>query len=355
MDAPGSATQAKFRARYRGALTVCLLLIAYASLYPLVPLRAPAPLALGEFLKPRYFGHFDGLLNMVAYMPLGALACLVFRQGATTRMAVARATAAGFAFSLAMESCQLFVPFRVASSYDVAANTLGALAGALAFVDPVYALATRPLGAMRDRMAIAGSWGDAGLVLVALWLLAALNPALPFFEAGNIGAEEGTLLPGTLSAIAVGMSVCGFGLFISVLLKGPAGAFRLTLLLLTLALWLKFAMASLMLKPHLSAEWVTEGRVLGLLGGLVVFYPLRRFGRAGRIYLAILLLLAGTLFTKIYGEYSALEELLRFFAWPHGQLASFATLTRYIHETWPLGALAFLAALFLWERKVAVR
>ncbi len=153
-----------------------------------------------------------------------------------------------------------------------------------------------------------------------------------------------------VTAGSVALSVAGFGFFVSVVLKGPGGALRWTLLLLTAALWCKFAMASVMLKPHLSAGWVTEGRVMGLAAGLVAFAPLRGVRRTGRIYLAIVLTLAGALLAKIFGAYSALGDFLRLFSWPYGQLATFATLTRWIHEAWPVLALAWLVALFVWRR-----
>jgi hypothetical protein len=262
-----------------------------------------------------------------------------------------KAVAACAAFSLAMEALQLFVTHRVATVYDVLANAVGALAGTLVFAEPLHALVTHPLAKARERLVTAGGWGDAGLVLVVLWLLAQLNPALPFFEAGNIGGE-GDPGPGEflVTAGSVALSVAGFGFFVSVVLKGPGGALRWTLLLLTVALWCKFAMASVMLKPHLSAGWVTEGRVAGLAAGLLAFAPLRGWQRTGRIYLAIVLTLAGALFAKIFGAYSELADFLRLFAWPHGQLATFATLTRWIHEAWPVLALAWLIALFVWRR-----
>jgi hypothetical protein len=58
-------------------------------------------------------------------------------------------------------------------------------------------------------------------------------------------------------------------------------------------------------------------------------------------------LLAGALFAKIFGEYSELTDFLRLFQWPYGQLASFATLTRWLHEAWPLFALGWLVARFV--------
>ena len=316
-----------------------------------MPLRPPGPDALAVFLRPKVLLEFDVALNAAAYVPLGALACLILRASNPPWSARMKAVAWCAALSLAMEMLQLFVPNRVASLYDLLANTAGAFAGTLVFAEPLNALAMHPLAQARERLVASGAWGDAGLVFVALWLLAQLNPALPFFEAGNIGGE-GDPYPVELlvTAGSVALSVAGFGLFVSVVLKGPGGALRWTLLLLTVALWCKFAMASVMLKPHLSAGWVTEGRIAGLVAGLLAFGPLRVLRRTARIYLAIVLTLAGALFAKIFGAYSALDDFLRLFSWPYGQLATFATLTRYIHEAWPVLALAWLCALFVWRR-----
>lgn len=359
-SAPGNTARASSQpaerplpGRHRGALLICALVLAYASLYPFHPLRLPANDASALFFRPRYLVGFDLALNALAYVPLGALACMVLRAaGDALPRAILKATLGGAAFSLAMELAQLFVPFRVASFFDVAANGAGALAGALLFTDPIYRAVTRPVGLARERLVIPGPWGDAGLVLLALWMLAQLNPALPFFEAGSIAAGtaepwqvEGSLL--ALQVIAVALSVCGFGLFACVILNGPGGALRFTGLLLTAALWLKFATAAMMLKPTLAAEWVNEARVIGLAAGLLLFIPLRNFARRPRTYLAILLVLAGALFANIVGDYRPLDDLVRLFNWPHGQLMTFASLTRYLHEVWPLAALVFLIGLFV--------
>jgi len=340
--------------RFQGALVVCTLLIGYASLYPFVPLRLPGEDALAAFfLRPRHVVAFDVWVNVLAYVPLGALACHRFRQlGSAHPMRLALGFAA--ALSLLLETCQLFIPTRVGTIFDVIANAAGAGLGILAFVAPVHSLATRPLTEMRDRLFTPGLWGDAGLVLVMLWLLAQLNPALPFFGAGNIvegvpDQDDAVLL----QTIAVGMSICGFALFVSSIMRGAGGALRVTLILLSIALWLKFVAGSFMLKPHFSAEWVSSGRMVGLAAGLLAFIPMRRLGRLARVYLAIVLVLAGALFAKIFGAYSAIDELLRLFSWPHGQLAGFATLTRFLHELWPFAALVFLIGLFFHTRKIS--
>ena len=341
--------------RYRGSLAVWLLLLAYASLYPFGPARLPSPGAIGEFFShPRYVVPFDVALNVVAYLPVGVLASLGFARAADRRGAMAKAIAFGAAWSFAMESCQLFIPGRVASVYDLGANTAGTLLGALAVADPFYSVVARPLGRWREEIFVPGAWGDAGLVLVVLWLIAQLNPALPFFGAGNIAAPGETAPEASaLEWWAVGLGTCGFGLFVSVILRGEQGSLRMTLLLMSGALWLKFVAASLMLQPTFSDEWVTTGRLVGLAGGTAALAPLRRLPRAGRAYLAMLAILAGALLAKIFGAYSPLADLLRLFRWPYGQLANFTTLTRLVHELWPLAALTFLVALFLRDRRTA--
>ena len=154
---------------------------------------------------------------------------------------------------------------------------------------------------------------------------------------------------------AVGISVCGFGLFVSALLRSDHGSLRTTLALLSVALWLKFMAASFMLQPHFAEDWLSVGRVIGLAAGIAALVPLRRMPRLARIYLAFVLLLAGALFAKIFGAYSAIDELVKLFRWPYGQLAGFATLTRFLHEGWALLAVAYLIGLFFHERRERAR
>jgi VanZ family protein len=343
------------RGRFSGSAAVWILLLAYASLYPFVPLRMPVGESITSiFGGVRYITGFDVTVNVLAYVPLGMLVCRHFLQGgSTTRSAILKATAFGAVFSACMETAQFFIPGRISSIYDTIANTMGTLLGALSFAEPWYSIATKPLGEKREALVIPGAWGDAGLVLLAIWIIAQLNPALPFFGAGNIvgnGLEMDDLT--ILASAAAAMSVWGFGLFVSVLLARDQGGLRVTLVLLSVALWLKFTAASLMLQPHFSEEWMSAGRIVGLVVGVLLLVPTRRFPRMARTYLALVLILAGALFSKIAGAYSPLDEFLRVFRWPYGQLANFATLTRFLHELWPFAAVGFLIALFLRSRRV---
>ncbi len=337
--------------RFGSSALAWALLIAYASLYPFATLRLPSPESLQGFF--RIAGRIiasDVAFNVAAYVPFGLILTLAFRTRGEGTRAILRSVGVAAAFSLSMEIAQLFVVGRVSSAVDFIANTAGAAIGAAAFLDPFYSLATKPLGAIREHQLIPGAWGDVGLALLALWLLAQTNPALPFFGAGDVarGIEADY---GALQWAAVAMGICGFSLFLSVLGQGERGSLRAALVLLSIALWLKFAMTSIMLQPHATDDWARGGRVEGIAVGLLAFIPLRRLPRLGRAYLAFVLILAGALFAKVFGAYSAMEEFLRLFRWPHGQLASFASLTRFLHELWPFAAVAYLVGLFFHVRR----
>ena len=56
-------------------------------------MRLPAADALAIFLRPRYVLEFDLALNVLAYVPLGALACLNIRATNTEGIAMAKAIA----------------------------------------------------------------------------------------------------------------------------------------------------------------------------------------------------------------------------------------------------------------------
>ena len=83
--------------RFRGAALTWLLLLGYASLYPLVPLReASWDLVSSAFARPKYITTFDTIVNVLAYMPLGLIMTLLFREGGVSRPgAIARAFAFG--------------------------------------------------------------------------------------------------------------------------------------------------------------------------------------------------------------------------------------------------------------------
>ncbi|HEY1221047.1 MAG TPA: VanZ family protein, partial [Bryobacteraceae bacterium] len=158
----------------------------------------PEPVSLLLHSWPAVWDRFvlrDVVINVLLYMPLGAVACLAWLPR-FPRAAAAAATAFGFALSLSMELLQNYVPGRVTSLSDLATNTLGAAAGALLalvfapeIVPPLYSQARR------------ASQGAA--LLVACWGAYQLYPFFPIFSSTRLEHVLHTLIATrTLSPVA---------------------------------------------------------------------------------------------------------------------------------------------------------
>ncbi len=344
----------------RGALLTYLFILAYASLNPFIGWRWPEAFTL--FAIPRYVIAFDVLINIAAYAPLGAMLASLMRQRAQTgSLKLADSVqiwcftlAACATLSLGFELLQAFLPGRVSSALDLLANAVGAALGAgLVLAAPGRLLITA-WRQWRHRYFSAGDMTGWGLILIALWIFAQLNPAIPFFEAGHIAnpIDAGNthpydplvLLP---QAVCIMLNVCGFALFVASLLVPNRAAMLNVLLLLAAALLLKIAMAAMMLKTPQMIDWMAPARVIGLTSGLILAAYFARLSFRWRAFCATLFVFAGGLMAKITSIYGAFDETLRLFYWPHGQLVNFASLTRWITEIWPLLAVIFLATLFV--------
>ncbi|MCK6458683.1 MAG: VanZ family protein [Planctomycetes bacterium] len=105
----------------RGILAAWLAAVLLVTLAPFWPLRAE-PLG---FAPASRLGAWDFALNIVLFLPAGALQALLGRRASAS-------TAAAALLSLAIEAAQMWIPHRHPSQLDVLANAVGALAGAFA-------------------------------------------------------------------------------------------------------------------------------------------------------------------------------------------------------------------------------
>jgi VanZ family protein len=337
-----------------GAIAVYVLLIIYASLHPFLGWSERAEFSWHD-LWPRYHTEFDDLINVAAYAPLGFLIASVLSRRRTKPLAFLLAVCCGCALSLSMETLQWFLPGRVASLLDWLCNTLGTTLGALLCLSSPGQRLRALVHDWRARFFLLGATVDAGLILILVWLLAQTNPSVPFFEAGNMVNRLTTswqmnpydpllLIP---QVVSVGFNVCGFALFVSILLYPQVRSVLMVLAILAAGLVLKFTAAGLMLKAPLMEQWLGPASVLGLIAGFAAALPLLHCARKVRLYLAVLVVFAGALMSKMASIYDAFDKTLRLFDWPYGQLSNFASLTRYLGEVWPFLALLFLAVCFV--------
>ncbi len=343
---------------WNGALWAYGLLLAYASLYPFHGWQGFDVARLNIALWPRFYSNADIAFNVVAYVPFGAILCALWNHRDAAWLRVLMATASAFLLSTGLETLQFFLVSRVPSTIDLSANASGGLIGALLIVSPLGQHWLRRAVQWRRRSVLGTNSADIGLMLVLGWLLAQTNPAIPFFEAGNVinqfthswqsnPYDPLYLVP---QGIGVALNVCGFALFVSILLKPDRAVIVYVLALMLTGLLLKLSAAAFMLRASASTEWLSPASVSGLLAGLVIAVYLLRLQFGTRLFVATLLVFAGGLMSKLSSIYDPVEATLQLFNWQYGQLSNFNSLTRYLHETWPLLALVFLAYCFISDR-----
>ena len=363
-----------------GALMAYTLTIIYASLNPFFGWRAAESFAL--FTSPKYWSIFDIAINLVAYAPLGALVAAIWRFRARRRLTPAAIPASvdvhawlisvvtAITLSFILEYAQSFLPGRVSSMFDWAANSFGAMVGATVVLVPPGRRGLAQIEQWRHRHFSYGVQTEWGLLLLAIWFFSQLNPAIPFFEAGNvINSTNGAIGSGLMpvfsgderphpydplfllpQAVAITFNVCGFALFTSLLLHPANRAWVSVLVIMALGFLAKVLMAAMLLKAPLLIAWMGPGTVIGLSSGFLLFTFFSQRSFRWRAFSATLFVFAGALLAKITGVYGTWSDTLRLFDWPYGQLLNFASLTRWLHEVWPLLALVFLATLFVKHR-----
>lgn len=331
-----------------------LLVIAYASLQPFGGWRAPPSDPLTFLLAPwpRYITFEDVMFNVIAYVPAGFL----FTLGLRARLAPAAAVAAGVLvatlLSIVMEFAQTYLPARIASNVDVLSNATGALIGALAA--PLFStswIIGGRLMAMRNHLFRPGIAADAGVLVIALWIVTHLNPAAQVFSTGNLRAtfelpvyffhSPGRVL--SAEAAVVFFNLLGVALLISIFTREGRQRWLVVTGAIALALVLKVAITLLFDKAHGAFVWLTPGVAIGLLLGGALLVALFSLGDRTRIVLSAVFLLAALAAINLAPDNPYFTLPPRLAGGRPSQVIRFAGILRALSELWPLLALSYLA------------
>ena len=326
--------------------------IAYASLQPFGSWIAPLPETpfwlLGPW--PPRTTRFDLIANFATYIPLGLFASLMFRR-ATAIGCMLIALALGAAVSFMMETLQWYSPPRYANVLDFASNSLGALAGGM--LGAAYRrLPTRShVRTARPRFLMPGTMGDVGMALLAMWLVAQLNPAIPPFALTfdpepmlGVASARRTLdfAAMLIEAAQSAFQLLGIGLFVTLLVRERSYATGSALLLIGIALLLKGGAATLLLKPEAFVAWISPGVLLGVAAGALLLIPATMLPRPARVAGCAVALLSSLLVPLLAPDLMFASPPLTLFNWRYGHLLNFNGLTRIILVAWPLAAAAWL-------------
>ncbi len=331
-------------------LAVYTLLIVYVSLSPFTGWRDLGTGIFHSFDWPRHIALFDVVINVLAYIPFGLCAYVFLRPRSGPNVAAVLSIIAGFALSFCMETLQQFIPVRIASLVDIIANTTGVIIGVLLTAWLAWTPHFSRIAALRDQIFLRGRLANLGLLILALWFIAQLNPSIPFLAAGNVintllspwNTQVDAASYWIPQAAAVGLNFCGLALFISLLIQRNVRPMIFAVAILALALLIKTVAATILLKEPLLPNWLGRETLAGLAGGLVLLLIFSSLRHRHRVYVAGLIILAGGVMSKLAAIYDSPSEILRVFKWPYGQLLNFTSLTQFINEVWPIAALVYL-------------
>lgn len=346
----------------RIALAAYTVLVVYAGLSPWSGWRdlGISPWAFLASPLPHYITGFDLAVNVLGYLPFGALTVAALHPRLRGAAAFALATAAGLLLSGAIEALQTYLPARVSSNLDLATNGAGAALGAALMLPAAGPLIDRGrLAQMRAR------WftREASLLLLvlALWPAAQMTPTPMLFANGAL-FDGGALLAGLgfgrPAALAAGFGASEFvlaealvvtaallaaGLALAATMQAAAPRSALLLALAAAALAARAFAYAAAFGPERAFLWLTPGAVgglgLGLLTLLVAAHSPPRALLAGAAAAALVWLAAVNL---VPGNPYHADWMARF---RPGRLTHFHAVLQWLAAAWPLLLLAGLAPL----------
>jgi VanZ family protein len=335
----------------------CVFVIVYASLQPFVGWSASATSAL-SFLAtlPHHVTYADVAFNIVAYLPLGFALYAVFPSTWRARSRWLSALIVAFGLSIVVEMLQTWLPTRVASIYDTAANIVGACIGAALAAQVLrHRSFIGYLDRLRREMFIPGATGDLKILLLMVWLIVQINPGIPLFGAtfhpGMDAAFEPAMIAVELAQTCA--ALVGIGLFTDLAMrKRWLGGIALIVVIVT-AVALKTLAANWLLTPIAWERWLRPGHTLGVALGAVALMVLFWLPRVAKSVIAGIALLSSVMIPFLLPDLVVMRAPLSQFDWNYGQLLNLNGLTRTIVVLWPFIATAVLLLRFGGESKQA--
>ena len=350
----------------RAALLAYLLLIVYASWFPFAGWRNSglSPLAyLEHWDLPRYWTKFDVGINIVGYIPLGALIVYSLYPRFKGVAAIVLASACGILVSGTMEAVQSYLPSRVSSNLDFFTNAAGGCAGAV-----LGALSARKLLDHSHLYRLRQRWfaehASQGLVLLALWPLAQLYPQAYLFGLGQLLPILSEWLSSLLGSeidlaallhrdsvltveqywlsetIITACGMTGAVLTLLCLMRRPAPKAALAAGLIAAAVLLKTLASALLFAPENALVWVTPGAQGGFLIALIMLGGLAFAPPVAQRRVAAASLLLSLLIVNVTPVNPYFVATLQ--SWVQGKFLNFNGAAQFLSLLWPFFALWFL-------------
>jgi VanZ family protein len=339
-----------------------LALVVHASLYPFSGWRVPADSVTAFVLAawPFYVTAPDIILNVLGYFPLGLLLTLILMDRMPGSVAAVLGVLAGTAVSFVLELLQAYLPTRIPSNVDMLSNAAGAMLGAgIARAFGSRWLLSGELYRMRGRYFQPGAATDIGFVLLGIWLMTQLNAEIWLFGTGDlrhvvpgeVGVSYSAESYRYLEAGVAALNFAGVACLVTAMARSVTSA-AITLAGLTaLALALKSVASAALFIPGNAKLWLTQGSMLGLAAGVIVWLLVARLSRPLLIWAAMAFLVSGTLLVNLAPENPYLVAALKVLQ--GGYYHGFNGMTRLLSAVWPFAVLVYL--LFPARRAASLR
>lgn len=327
------------------------LLTLYVCLFPFTAWTdsGVSPWAFLTAPWPKYNQPLDNVLNVLGFMPLGFFFAAAVRGGWRGGRILGAALLLSALLSFGIEFLQNYLPTRVASNLDLAANTLGGTLGAWLGVrwGGVFLEGGR-LQRWRMRYVMPGRMGELGMLLLALWWLAQLAPGMSLFGTGDLKVLFD--LPAALAfsaqrfmwlelAIAAS-STLALGLLLLRCMRETR--FLWVLLAFVVALGLRSLADYVFLASSNPLHWASLGGLRGLVLGLALLAVASRLPRWSQHSLASFTLLLSTALVNLAPENPFVDASARLLQ--KGHYLNFYGLTQWVSVLWPFLALVYLSA-----------
>jgi VanZ family protein len=346
----------------RGACAVYALLLLYSGLAPWRGWRdlGVAPFAYLTAPVPRHLTAFDLIVNVLGYMPLGALVVLASHPRVRGAPAVLLAVVAGALLSGTVEALQTYLPSRVPTNIDLATNTLGALAGGLLAAPFAASLIDR--GRLADlRLRWFERRPSALLLLVSIWPLAQIAPEPMLFGSGDLretlgeavsalGGAWPSLDPAEFGpaefvlaeAFVVSAALLAVGLAFASAMRSVAPRAALLVALLLAALAVKTLAHGTLFGAERAVAWLTPGAYGGLAIGTLALLAASAGPAHWRPRFALVALAAALAAVNIVPVNPYF--LVNMQEWRRGVFLNFSELASWLSTLWPYAlGLALLA------------
>jgi VanZ family protein len=349
----------------------CLVLIVYASLTPWVGWRdmGVSPWAFLVAAPPRFVSRFDVVVNVLGYVPFGALTVAALHPRFRGTPAVLIAMAAALVLSVSIEALQTFLPRRISSNIDLATNLTGALIGAVAMAPAAEALIDR------GRLVQLRSYWFArdaavGLVLLVLWPIAQVHAGRMLFGNGQldvaaplrrqIGALGESLGIGAFGpvefavaeAFVTATGLLAVGLVLVALMTPNAPRGRLVAALIAAALAAKTLAYGVRFGPDHAFAWVTPGAIGGVLLGSLALLAAASGAPAALLRMALVVLAVKLVVINLVPAFPYPAGWLRTL-YP-GRYLNMHAAFDWVSTAWPYALLAWLCAQVVYARRSRV-